>query len=163
MPYPIGKLPRGLTALLSLRSSGDTPQVLADSAVLTLDATPLYLLDSREATGFFTNAAPATGFNFFTTAMTVPPGELWYVWHYILVLQTGVGVTIDAAPAINLDGVGAGAVIGDYQVVAASQSVRAFNSLPFWAGPGSGFGFNVRSLTGAPTVQGNAVITRLRI
>lgn len=163
MPFEVGKLSRGLASLLNLKERGRTPGVLADQIVQTIEGRDLFLLDSREFTGFFTNAAPATGFNFFTTRMAVPPGELWFVWHYIVVATTGAGVTVDLCPAINLDGVGAGAVIGDYQAAAASQSIRLGNMTPFWAGPGSDFGFVVRSLAGAPSIQGGAVITRLKI
>lgn len=150
--------------MLALRSQGDTPQVLADQSVLTIDATELYLLDSRESTGFATQAAPATGFNFYTgSSLDVPAGELWYVWHYILVLTTGAGEAITAAPAVNLDGVGAGAIVGDYYAAAASQSIRGMNSRPFWAGPGTQFGFVCQSVTGAPDAQGALIITRLRV
>jgi len=163
MPFEIGKLSRGLSAALNLKERGRTPGVLADQLVETFEGRDLFLLDSREFTGFFTNAAPANGFNFYTSRMAVPPGELWYVWHYIVVATTGAGVTVDLCPAINLDGVGAGAVIGDYAAAAASQSIRLGNMTPFWAGPGSDFGFVVRSLVGAPSIQGGAVITRLKV
>lgn len=150
--------------MLALRSQGDTPQVLADQSVLTVEATELYLLDSRESTGFATQAAPVAGFNFYTGAsLDVPPGQLWYVWHYIFVLTTGAGETIKAAPAVNLDGVGAGAVVGDYIDAAASQSIRGRNDRPFWAGPGTQFGFVCQSVVGAPDAQGALVITRLKI
>lgn len=163
MPFEIGKLARGLAAALNLKERGRTPGILADQVVETIESRDLFLLDSREFTGFFTNNAPANGFNFFTTRMAVPPGELWYVWHYIVVVTNGVGVTADLCPAINLDGVGAGAVVGRYEASLASQSIRLGNDRPFWAGPGSDFGFVVRSLAGAPSVQGGAIITRLRI
>lgn len=164
MTFPIGKLPRGLTSLLGLRSSGETPHALADQLVTTLDATELFLLDTRENTGFAQQLAPVTGFNFYTgNTLDVPVGQLWYVWHYILLLTSGAGQSIEAAPAVNLEGVGAGAVVGDYVTAAANQAVRGWNPHPFWAGPGTQFGFVVKSVTGAPRADGALVITRLRV
>lgn len=164
MPLEIGKLAKGLTGMLGLRAGGLTPRQLADQSVLTVDGTDLFLLDTRVSTGFALQAAPAAGFNFYSPfPLEVPAGEIWYVWHYILLAVTGAGEAIVAAPAVNLDGVGAGALVGDYITVAASQSIRGREQRPFWAGPGSQFGFVCTSVTGAPDVSGCAVVTKLRV
>lgn len=149
--------------MLALRDSGAAPRLLADQVVGTVSMDELFLIQDRESAAGFSNAAPAVGVNFYTPALIVPPGELWYVWHYAVVCQPGAGAAIDLAAAVNLDGLSLTCTLGDFVAAAAAQQVRARADLPFWAGPGSQMGFVTRSVTLAPTVNAGIAFTRLRI
>lgn len=161
------KYPRGLSAALSLRAGGQTPSELADVIAGTFDLKEMFLLDTREQIVSNINAAPAVGVNAYGGAapgdMAVPPGELWYVWHYTAIGAPGAGAAIDLCAAAAIDGASTTFPVGDYASAAATQQVRARASQPFWAGPGSTLLFLVRSVTLAQNVQGVALITRLRI
>jgi hypothetical protein len=161
------KLPRGLISTLGLRADGRTPQQLADVIAGTFQTNDLFLLDTRETIITNTNAAPAVGANQYggggTGVPLVPPGELWYVWHYFCSATAGAGAAIDLAPSANIDGLGTQVPLGGYVAVAATQNGRPKADDGFWAGPGTELGFVVRSVTLAPTVNGGVVFTRLKI
>ena len=163
MPATVGKLPRGLVALLSLRDSGEAPRLLADTIVGTVQMQELFLLQDREVSTGPTNAAPAVGANFFTPSVVVPAGQLWYVWEYFVASSPGAGAAIDMAAAAVLDGLSLMMPLGDYASAAATQNVRCRADHPFWAGPGTEFGFTVRSVTLAPSVAVGLIFTRIRI
>lgn len=162
MPFEIAKLPRGLTGLLSLRDQGQTPKLLADHAVLTVAAEQLYLLDGRELIDVAHQLAPAVGYNSFTNPIVVPNGECWFVWDYFVVGATAAAEAIDIAPAYQPDGLPIGVPLAQYQATSASSEVRVGSSR-FWAPPGTTFGFVCRGVTGAPAVDGAAVVTKLRV
>jgi len=165
MPATVGKLPRGLVSLLSLRDSGEAPRLLADSIVGTVDFSELFLLQDREIITTAVQPNPIVGANFFPAPidLVVPPGQLWYIWNYVCACTTGAGETMDLAPSVNLDGLPLSAPVGDYAACIANQQVRVYSRSGFWAGPGSQFGFVVRSLTLQPDVSAALVISRLRI
>lgn len=157
------KLPRGLSALLGLRAGGATPQDLADVVAGVVDFTPLYLLDTREWLQATIQPNPVLGTNSWGAAFVVPPGELWYLWHYLVSASPGAGEQIDIAPAFLPDGLPATIPLGDYVNGTAGQNTRSYLRAPVWCGPGTELAFLVRSLTLQPDVTGAAIITRLRI
>jgi hypothetical protein len=163
MPAAISKLPRGLTALLSLRDQGQTPQLLADQAVQVVESRDLFLLDTRELINVGLQTTPVVGANFFTPdAITVPAGELWYVWHYGVASSPLAGEAITFAAAVQMDGLPIMVPMTAYIAGAATQEVR-IAAAGFWAGPGSKFGFLVQTVTLAPDVNGFCVVTKLKI
>jgi len=163
MPLDIQQFPKGLASMLNLKQGGRTPQMLADSIAGVIDVETLYLLNDRTQTDINTGAAPAVGANFMTpTQLDVPANELWYVWSYVLVAVAGAGAAIDLAAGVRLDGNPIMAPVSPYGAAAANQEVRV-NGVNFWAGPGTRFGFLVRSVTLVPTVQAIVTLTRLRV
>lgn len=75
--FQIQRIPRGLLDLLGLRGYGDTPHLLGQNLVGTVDLSPLYLLDRQET--IITNTNNLAGVGFYQTAAIgeVPEGEMW--------------------------------------------------------------------------------------
>ena len=159
MPFDISKYAKALPAILGLKERGRGIPQLADQAVGILDIGQLYLLDNRELVTFTTITTAALGVNVFTEQ--VPPGELWYVWFLSIGSSPGAGEAIDLAAAYNPEGMPLSYVAG-YVAGTANQVVQTALG-PFWAGPGTKFGFAVRSQTLTPDVGGNAIVTKLKV
>jgi len=161
------KAPRGLTSILALRSDGQVPHNLSDIVAGTVEMRELFLLDTRESIISNSNAAPAVGSNVYAGAapgdLVIPAGELWYVWHYFCNSTLGAGAAIDFCPSAQLDATPLMSPLGPYVAGAATQNVKAPSISQFWAGPGTTFGFSVRSVTLAPSVNAGIVFTRLRV
>jgi len=156
---------RGLNSIVALRTDGAQPQQLADTVAGTVDLRELYLLNTRETLVSGVNAAPVVGLNGLgTPELIVPAGELWFVWFYAINVTTGAAATIEAVPTANVDGTPAFAQpLGPYVTCPINGNARAAANQPFWAGPGTILAFACKTVTGAPTVNGSATITRLRI
>lgn len=164
MPFNVSNQPRGLNTLLALFERGGAPAQLADTVSGTVDLREMYLLNLRQYHSFPIVAAPVVGNNFYGAPLdTVPAGELWYVWHYLIVSTLGAGEAIDFLPSFSPDGNDVSCPVGDFAAGTANQQVRSYARMPFWAGPGSRFNFIVRSLTAAPDVFGAVVVTKLRV
>lgn len=163
MPLDITALPKGLNALLSLRQGGLQPQVLADVVAPVIDTTQMYLLNLREYVSMGQQPNPVVGTNNYATSIVVPPGELWYVWAYLVSAAPGAGEAIDLAPAVAYDGNPLSVPVANYVAGTAGQDNRSATVVPFWAGPGTIFQFQVRSLTLQPDVFGAAIVTKLRV
>lgn len=162
MPLDIQQFPKGLASMLNLKQGGATPRILADSIAGVIDVETLYLLNDRTQTAIFTGNPPAVGANFYTVQLDVPANEIWYVWGYCVVAVAGAGAAIDLAAGVRLDGNPIMEPLTEYAAAAANQEIRV-NGRGFWAGPGSRFGFLVRSVTLVPTIQGIVTHTRLRV
>jgi hypothetical protein len=160
---PIGKLPRGLVALLALRDSGQTPQDLASQAVGVVNLDELFKLDTREFVAFGTQTNPLVGINSFTPAAVVPPGELWYVWASFVGVVCAAGESIRMAPGANYEGIGGSFPVGLYQSAVALETMRVASTGPFWMGAGSEFTILCQSTVANPDVTGGAFISRLRV
>lgn len=170
MSFSIARFARGLPALLAISEGGAGPRFLADTVAPVIDLSDLYLIDGRQTIGFNQVAGVAVGRNDFPAPATgfadgvVPPGELWYVWQFGLQAAPGAGAAIEFAPGVFLDGQSViGFACGPYAAGGAVSDVRNTCPAPFWAGPGSRLFALVKSVTGAVTVSGAAVVTRLRI
>lgn len=160
----ISKFPYGITSILGLKDMGLTVREFAQTLAPTIDLTQLFMLNQRETIGNFSQPTPVLGANQFNPRLFVPAGELWYVWDYNITATTGAGEAIELACGINYEpGIGLTAIRGDYNNVLASQAGRIGCLQPFWAPPGTEFGFAVKSLTLAPDVFGGITITRLRV
>jgi hypothetical protein len=162
MPFELGKYPRGMTGVLGLRASGETPRSMADQLVSVVDATPFYLLDTREFLLGTQKVGVAVGVNDIPS-LTVPPGQVWYVWEYAIACTLGAGTAIDCAPSVVLDGLGLTSLAGGYVAGAALQQIRGRADPGCLWGPGSVPGVFVRSVTGALNVDSAVIITRLKI
>lgn len=154
--------PAGLIAALGLRDMGGTPAELANVVAPTVEVLDLYLGGRRE-TIQTTGIAAVVGANLFPTGI-VPPAELWYVWTYTVAATAGAAAAIDFAAAINVDGQFTHP-LSDYVIVNATENGRPGSQFgrPFVLFPGSNLGFLARQVVGAVTVQGAALITRLRV
>lgn len=169
MPFEFSNQARGLSALLALRSGGIQPNTLAELVAPIIDLSDLFLLNGRQTIGFNQIVGVAVGRNDFPAPgpladAVVPPGEMWYVWDALVQATLGAGVAVDVACGCLFDSsiVIAGPT-GAYEAGAANQDVRAHIDRPLWLGPGSRMVALVRSVTGAVTVSGAAVVTRLKI
>lgn len=166
MAVDIAKLPRGLTSLLSLRDQGATPRLLADQVVQTLDSRDLFLLDTRVLIDVAHQLAPAIGYNQFTVPIVVPAGELWYCWHYFVSASVAAAEAIQLCAAFQPDGLPIGVPLSPLYppatAAAGAREIRVGGS-NFWAGPGTIFGFHVETITGAPSVDGGLVVTKLKV
>jgi hypothetical protein len=158
----IGKYARALPSLLDLKERGTGPREFSEQVVGTVDLSQLYLLQGREVLVSAVNAAPAVGANFFVPATIVPPGEIWYVWEYAVSSTPGAGAAIDMAPAAQIDGA-ALFPLAPYQAAAATQNVRVPSTHVVVATPGTEFGFLVRSVTLAPSVNAVLLVTKLKL
>lgn len=169
MPFEIGKLSKGLASILALRMQGKTPGILADQVVQTVEGLELFLLDNRVYIQANQNVAPVVGGNVFPAGalpngeLKVPAGELWYVWALVISVTNGGATAIDICGTANLDGNPIQVPVTDFEAAAINQHVRVANRGGFWAGPGSQLGFAVRSVTGAPVINGSCVVSRLRV
>jgi len=163
MPLDITNLPKGLTSLLALKQGGRGPAVLADTLAPTVELLQPYLLNLREYASFGQQTLPVVGTNNYATSQVVPPGELWFVWSYLVSAAPGAGEACDIAPAIAIDGNPLSVPLTPYVAGTAGQDVRAATVTPFWAGPGTIFQFQCRSLTLQPDVFGAAIVTKLKV
>jgi len=160
------QFPVGLNSLLLLRERGEQVSLLEDSIRTTVDIRDMFLLNDRKVR-VFPLTATAIGGNVYAGAIgQVPAGELWYVWHYTINAPLAAAETLNVAAAIEFPDLGF-QVLGRENVVngsiAAASQVTTCAYRPFWAPPGSVFGFHVLTETGAPQVGGRCVYTPLKI
>jgi hypothetical protein len=160
--FNIGKYARGLPSILTLRERGSGPRTFAEEVQGTMDLTPLYLLENRETLDFGPTGALIVSANSLTVPVFVPPGELWYVWHYEAICAPGAGAAASVAPGVIFDGT-VGIALGPYVDAAATGDVRAPSYGPFWAAAGSQIVVLCRSVTLAPTAKAAGVFTRLKV
>jgi hypothetical protein len=163
MSFSILKYAKGLPSLLSLKERGQGPGEFSQTVVGTIDLSDLYLVDSRESQFSATMNTAVGGVNFFTPDLVVPPGELWYIYHYFVIATTAGADSAEFVATINLDAQLISCPVSDYVVLTINQTKRTTNFTPLLAGPGSRFGFNVQSIAGAPVFQGGVMATRLRV
>lgn len=162
MPYGISKYAKALTSVLGLKERGQGPRDFSETIVGTIDVSSLYLLEDRQLILTTANVAPAVGSNGFPIPVAVPPGEIWFVWSYSVVCTLGAGAAIDMASSTGLDGLPYSAPLTPYVAGSATQAIKTGPIVPYFAAAGTSFEFLVRSVTLAPSVSGQIVITRLR-
>jgi hypothetical protein len=162
MPSPINQIPQGLLSLLSAKGQGNNPGLILDDVNPVLDVRDMYLVALREqVTGG--PVAAAVG-SVQLTALTVPAGEVWFVWAYCVVSAPGAGAACTIAPGFLLNSAGSDLALGPYLAIAATESGRAqANPAPFWLTAGSIPTALVRSQTLAPNITGVMIISRMRI
>jgi hypothetical protein len=147
-----------LQSLLGIKGQ-PLPDALNSVVQGTLDLTQMYMIASRELVTFTPLAGPAVGSNLFVNG-AVPAGEFWFIHDYVVSSTPGAGAALNMSPAVQQQGI----LIqkGTNQSCVALENLRIRAPLPFWSQPGDVFGFQVQSVTLAPTVSGFASITRLR-
>jgi len=160
--FNISKYAKALPSLLGLKERGQGPRTFSETIVGTINAEQLYLLENRELVVSTSNLAPVVGSNSYPTPLTVPAGEVWYVWAYAVTCQLGAGEAIDMAASVGLDGLGFSAALTGYVAGAATNHIKTGPIAPFYAPSGTAFEFLVRSITLAPDVTGQLCITRLK-
>ena len=162
--FSISKYAKGLPSLLEFKERGSGPRDFADQVVGTVDLGPLYLLQNRETLQSGVNAAPTAGTNFYPApeTLSVPVGEIWFVHEYSVIGTAGAGAALDFAAGALFDN-STSVNLSPYVQAAATQSRRTYLPKPFWLPAGGVLIFSVASVTLAPTVSAQAVITRLRV
>lgn len=78
MPGLIQRVPVGLLDFLGLKATGQSPTVMPDELVPTVDISQLYAAARWEQSTSTTSTVNLIGF-WGTTTLTVPSGELWLV------------------------------------------------------------------------------------
>ncbi len=162
MALNLTKFPKGLTSLFGLRDLGKVPGSLSEELRGSIDVTQFYLLNDRELVTLSGVAALAAGSNNY--AEVVPPGELWYVWSFVVAVDPGAGAAATYRPQIAADGFAFGFPLSDgpYQVATANTFSRVSID-GFWAPAGTIFSVHCFSQTLAPAALGRAVVTKMRV
>ena len=127
---------------------------------MTIESAQLYLLQTQESFQMG-GVVIAVGANEFVSNQTVPPGELWWVWRFFASTTLGAGAAANLAPSVKYSTLNT--PVGRYVSGVATENIRAPADAGFWVQEGATFGCTVQSQTLAPTVQGNVVISRLRV
>jgi hypothetical protein len=86
-PQDIQRFPRGLIDILGMRATGETPSRLAQETQPQLDLIDLYLLD-RQRQFQNSSAVIAANGNVLIPGMTVPSGELWFLYEATMQVPT---------------------------------------------------------------------------
>ena len=160
---PVSNYIRGLSSILNAKNSGRLPSEAADQIVLTLDTRELFLINTRIYQDLGATGALAVGANPYTVPVVVPPGELWYIWYYVVAVTAGAGAAVRYCASFSPDSGNLGVPVGvDYVSTAANEATRNV-ATDFWAGPGSTFSVLVQSVTLAPTASAGLILTKLRV
>ncbi len=158
----ITNFPRGLVSLTGLRDMGENPSELLKTIAPGIDITQFLLLNREviDGAGVFVAAQGALNLG---TAFDVPAGELWYIHEFSVLIDCNAGSTVTLYPCYAESATVVSA-IGDPRVVPASTRGFVRDNDDFrWAVPGSRLLCYVGAFTGAPSVAGNAIISRFRI
>lgn len=166
--YDIQRLPSGLTDLLGMRATGDTPHTLADSIFGAINMDALFLLDRRQTRAVTTGIAlPGIGIASFPQANGGGPasGFVWFVYGLALTvptvaaaasIQTHCGVLrqgVGGSPQL-LPGFGTGLLAAGSTFTAGLQ----FEGAPLILRPGDTFAMQTGIYTGAPAVTPTLLI-----
>lgn len=154
--------PRGLVSLTGLRDMGDVPRDLVPQVMSSIDITDLLLLnrETLDGSGIFITAQGSLDLG---PEFTVPPGELWYIHDYSVLIDCNAGSTTTVYPfyqETNSTGVSVGLPV---TVPASTRGFVRDADQARWAVPGAALRLYVAAFTGAPSCAGAAIITRLRI
>lgn len=149
----------GVQGLLSLKGQ-NIPNQLGEIITPTIDITQQYLLGVPRERVQLPQIAPFTsGINVSTGI--VPVGETWYVWNYIIAVNTSAVQTATYRPIIRVQG--NSFAVGETIVAPISNFTQAVATAPFWADSGMEFGcLGVVAPTGAPAANVALVISRLK-
>lgn len=160
MSKNVQTFPVGLQSLLQVKGNL-SPLDLNENIQLTLETFPFLALQRQETQAFANVANAAVGTVIF--AETVPPGEIWYVWHLSVAITLAVGNTLKGAPALIPQGATGTFPLTSPQSYVASEVVRANANGPFILQAGQSLGFHCGIITGAAmNFGGAALITRLK-
>lgn len=155
----------GFPSLFGIKGGGG-PNLLGDEIRLSQDITQQLLVASREIVTMGAVAAPAAGVNFFTSNGTVPSGELWYIWIWMVQLVSAVGNTGKFGAAFAFGGTQSSIVtVAQPFIASETRSVPVYHDQIPWATQGDSFMANLEApMVGTPTtVTARAVISRLRV
>lgn len=163
----VSNLPIGLLSLLDAKSFGEMPREMSSTYLGVIDVWQQIMLNKREYldSGASVPAVLNTTV-LFSTNLTVPQNEFWYVWHFdVQSASMGAGASIRIAPQLhvrtNAD-ITVGGSRGATGAAATEQAIAQADG-PFWAPPGSVLAFIAEQLVGAVNVSGHTLLTRLRV
>jgi hypothetical protein len=158
----IAAFPTGLQGLLDLKGQG-LPSVLQGFVVPIIDLTQLYLASKQETVVFTPSANVVGGTNLFGgTSATVPPGELWYVWAAMTIIQPGAGAS--GRVCLQASFGGTNIPLGQTRTALALEQVRAnMDNIGIIMTSGSYFSAGIDAFVGVYTATGAAIISRLRV
>jgi hypothetical protein len=157
--------PQGLLALLDAKSMGQTPSEVADSYAPTLECRELFLLNRQVFIGS-TNTAAVNNTTVRFAELTVPPGELWYVWAFdVQSASMGAGQALRMVGQIANTSANAVAITQGRGATgaAATEQILVSAPAPFWLTAGQALGYLAEQLTGAVNVTGHALVTKLKV
>jgi hypothetical protein len=147
-PQDIQRYPRGLIDLLGMRATGETPHQLGKDLAPVLEQLDLYLLDRQRQIQTSTTTVSSLG-NLLFPSMTVPSGELWFVYEITLQIpavaaassvramlavyrsQTGTNLPLGVAPSIDALALQANAIGVHFEkplLMTPAQSIGVFTS-----------------------------------
>ena len=168
-PLDIQRFPYGLTDLLGMKSSGDTPHVLGNAIAVTLaDGADYYLAPRRSIMQGDTAVNLAAAGYFAAVGLAVPASECWLVYN----VTCSVNAATAAATAVKFWGsyTKNSGTSADVQVCEAlSLGAADFGSTskvyerPAIFLPGDSFGVRCGTITGVPAVKGRITIDVARL
>jgi hypothetical protein len=148
--------PAGLLSLVQSQSFGIAPKDLGDVIAPIVDLTSMYLLTAQRATA---NSGVLVNGN--NNLITVPDGEVWRVHICSATVIAGVGVTGALALTVRAD---ANIVAISEHLVFVASTTRFLPMVadPFWLKAGDQLNVFGSEIVGAPTVQVNGLVSKLR-
>jgi hypothetical protein len=159
----IQRYPLGLPDFFELKS-GQTPRFLAEQIVPVVELGELYLINDRISTGVATINVAAPGYGTFPE-LTVPPGQIWYVWAFSVVAAAVLtaGQTVHARSVARLGQ--SGTIARSPRASATAGEIWNTEAVgPFWLGPGGGLGYCIEGLAAGPIPVGaQCVYTALQV
>lgn len=98
MPAQISKAPVGYLDFFGIKNGGRNPIEVASTVAPVIDVVPFYLASEWEVV--VETGLAVAGTNPGTFALTVPPGEVWYVKEFgISTAPLGAGITVKLQPS----------------------------------------------------------------
>lgn len=167
-PSEITAFPGGLLGILGNKATGQNPNVMLGEARLTVDSMQLYL-ENQAVNNYYFEFAPGTVGVKRVTNLTVPPGEMWWVRGFSVLIDAsgegggtvrplvfGVGSPTSVTNIID---------VGSFISASSStnlQDVTAFNyPNGFFLLPSAGLGYFVRTVTAELGVNLNVQYARI--
>jgi len=168
-PLLIQRPPTGLLDLLGLKAMGQTPIVLTDSVTATLaDCVDYYLANRRVVLSGTTGVAMVANTNYGLASLTVPAGELWFIYAF----SVSLNVPTAAATSVKFRGgyiqqPMAGTPIfltQDCEALASDQATASVSfTRPYLWIPGCQPLVQTGAVTGIPGSQGRVTIDVARL
>jgi len=159
-------IPPGLLGLLQLKNRGQNPGSLEDIVQPGLDILPFWYEAVAEELNGFTRT-PVTGNNGFaswSTPITVPQGEAWWVLNYTIVTsEMGVGDSGQFGVGWQNPAANHTYAVGDISAINSGVGRCVAHGEPFFLGPGAELLWYTNDVVNATafTLNGFARVARL--
>lgn len=144
-PPPVNRQPTGLLGYFGIKNGGRNPQHLSEELSPGLDLLDWYLNTAPQ----FAQTAGTTAAGVSAITVSPPQGEAWFVTHYGVWCDTGVGETVGALFIIRFDFTNNVTipVTDSINCPASSTTVRALGG-PQWLMPGEKLGYGAWTVVG---------------